>query len=127
MKRLAVFAVISAGVPIVLVGDFNSGPTDQIVFDGVPIVPPYLQLAAAGYVDTWTLRPGRPPGFTCCQMGDLLNPASLLFKRIDHIFSNVVPAATKANIVGDEVIDLATVPLWPSDHAGVAARVRLDE
>jgi hypothetical protein len=60
------------GAPIIVAGDFNSDPRDPVLLDGpIPIVPPYMQLTGAGYADTWTLRPGNPDGFSCCQEEDL--------------------------------------------------------
>jgi endonuclease/exonuclease/phosphatase family metal-dependent hydrolase len=49
--------------PIIVVGDFNSDPSDHILPGPAgPIVPPYLQLTApaAGFVDAWTQH--RPKG-----------------------------------------------------------------
>lgn len=114
------------GSPTVVVGDINSAPTDQTVFiGGAPIVPPYLQFAQAGLADVWLLRPGRPPGFTCCEQSDLSNPESIHFKRIDVIFTSGMPAQVEANLVGVDPEDKTTpLGLWPSDHAGVVARLR---
>ncbi len=72
------------GAKIILSSDINSTPLDQIIDLGPPygqIVPPYMQFVLAGYVDAWTLRPGNPPGFTCCQAENLLNPESILSDR----------------------------------------------
>ena len=88
------------------------------------IVPPYKQLAYEGYADTWNLRPGNPPGFTCCQAGDLLNLESILRERIDVIFTNEEPAGQiKVNVTGNDESDRTPSGLWPSDHAGVVTRM----
>jgi hypothetical protein len=42
--------------PLIVVGDMNSSPEDEPVFD--IIIPPYQRVVAAGYADIWTLRPG---------------------------------------------------------------------
>ena len=109
--------------PIVVVGDINSPPTDLGV--GLPIDPPYMQLEGLeGYLDTWTLRPGNPPGFTCCQEEMLLNPEPTLSERVDVIFVSESPInMVKANVVGNDEAG-KTIPsgLWPSDHAGVVTR-----
>ena len=61
-------------LPVIVVGDINSAPTDKATLvNGQKIVPPYRQLARAGYLDAWELRPGNAPGLTCCQAADLLN------------------------------------------------------
>jgi len=80
--------------PVIVVGDLNSSPEHMPVG---AILPPYMQLEMEGYVDVWTLRPGNPKGFTCCQAENLLNPESILYERVDM--------------------------LWPSDHAGVVAQM----
>lgn len=106
------------GAPIVLVGDFNSDPRDPVL-EG-PIVPPYLQMTAAGFIDAWIRhRPGNPDGYTCCQEEDLVNRKSALYERIDLIFSNENPEKVKVHLVGEQVPDKKSAGLWPSDHAGV--------
>lgn len=106
--------------PVIVVGDINSSPEDSGTIYGLE--PPYMQLEDAGYVDTWTLRPGKPKGFTCCFDGDLSIPADL-YERIDVIFSDVIPNRVKANVLGNDVADQSESGLWPSDHAGVATRM----
>jgi endonuclease/exonuclease/phosphatase family metal-dependent hydrolase len=117
------------GAPILVVGDINSSPEDPIVEAGLfTIVPPYTQFVAGGYTDAWTLRPGNPPGFTCCQLGDLSNPESILGERIDVVFSDAVPVRVRANVVGNDESDKTTPSgLWASDHAGVVARLEFAE
>ena len=66
-------------------------PIQTIIARRVPlVVPPCAQLAAA-FTDAWLLRPGRPPGFTCCERSNLSNPESMLFKRVDVVFTSGVP------------------------------------
>jgi endonuclease/exonuclease/phosphatase family metal-dependent hydrolase len=113
--------------PVVIVGDINSAPSDRtVVVNGQEVVPPYQQLSKAGYLDVWRLS-RRSPGFTCCQATDLLNTESLLFKRVDVIFSNVGPHRTAAQLVGQDEEDRTASGLWPSDHAGVIACLRFDD
>jgi hypothetical protein len=111
------------GAPLIVVGDLNSDPRDPVLDGPIPIVPPYMQLTGAGYADTWTLRPGNPAGFTCCQEEDLLNPDSDLYERVDLIFSSETPAGVKVNTVGNDQPDKTPSGLWPSDHAGVVGRL----
>ena len=116
--------------PVVVVGDINSSPEDEVIYlelDGtiLEIVPPYMQLQGAGYLDTWKLRPGKPPGFTCCQEENLLNQESIVSERVDLIFFSEFPVnKVKSNVVGNDEAD-KTIPseLWPSDHAGVVTRM----
>jgi len=113
------------GTKLMIGGDMNSSPEDQVLVVGTnTVIPPYMQLVQAGYVDTWTLRPGKSPGFTCCQAPDLLNLDSFLEERIDVIFSSELPdGKVKVNVVGNSEEDKTPSGLWPSDHAGVVARL----
>lgn len=111
-------ATTPPGKSLVVVGDMNSSPLD-------PPGAPYSQFAQGGYTDSWTLRPGAIPGFTCCQADDLSNLTSLLSQRVDMIFDLESPAKVKqARVLGD-VVSAKTPPpgvgLWPSDHGSVAA------
>jgi hypothetical protein len=81
----------------------------------------------AGYADAWNLRPGKSPGLTCCQANDLLNQESQLFKRMDVIFASSAPAETHTNLLGVDQEDKSSSGLWPSDHAGIVARLRFDQ
>lgn len=110
----------SLRAPIILVGDFNSDPRDPVLVG--PIIPPYLQLTAAGFVDAWTRhRPGNPDGYTCCQQEDLVNRKSVLYERVDLIFSSAEPEKVKVHLVGNKIPDKKPSGLWPSDHAGVVS------
>ena len=130
------------GRKLLLVGDMNSDPRDE-VFPSVPpgfppivAVPPYQQLTAlASFTDIWTKRPGAMTGkgaplvgFSCCQAEDLLNRKSELYERVDLIFSLAPPRKVQdARLLGESVSDKTPPPgrgLWPSDHASVAARLQ---
>jgi endonuclease/exonuclease/phosphatase family metal-dependent hydrolase len=122
--RLAALPNTSAS-PVILVGDINSAPTDQpTVVGGMTIVPPYVQLTQAGFIDAWPLRLGNPPGLTCCEAENLLNPVSQHHKRVDLIFSSVLPISVSTAVLGADLEDKTPSGLWPSDHAGVFARLR---
>ena len=117
-------------LPLVLLGDFNSSPTDPIDPD-TGIIPPYQQLSWAGYVDAWLQgEDAAQSGFTCCQSEDLSNTVSLMNERIDYIFyrSDVTALGDKTEIeietLGDEEEDKTPSGLWPSDHAGVTAEMK---
>jgi endonuclease/exonuclease/phosphatase family metal-dependent hydrolase len=117
---------------LIVTGDINSSPEDQPVpgpLPGLPppfdqgIVPPYVQLVEAGFTDVWMLRSRPDPGFTCCQAPDLLNELSLLDDRIDVVFTHDMLRRASAKVIGDRIADKTRSGLWPSDHAGVAARL----
>jgi hypothetical protein len=125
----------AAGTRKLVLGDINSAPTDELNLLPTPIgqlPPPYFIFTGGGFIDTWTLRPGAASGkgaplvgFSCCQLEDLSNHKSVLYERIDMIFSLTKPASVKdARLLGEVVADKTWPPglgLWPSDHASVAA------
>lgn len=99
-------------LPVILAGDLNSAA------DGSGAT--YNFLVGAGFTDA-----GAGLGNTCCHAPDLLNPSPNLTTRIDHILLRGGFAVLGAEVLGDETGDRTPSGLWPSDHAGVAARVRL--
>ena len=116
---------------LVVTGDFNSSPVDTLP-GGVPTA--YQQLTTGvlingtplpfGLADTWYLRPGNPPGFTCCELADLSNAPSIHDERIDIVFAYPTPAGkVKANVLDTEVEDKTPSGLWPSDHASVSVEL----
>lgn len=121
-------ALADETLPVIVAGDFNSGPTD-------PLSQPYGKFVAAGYKDIWQRGPlgHHDLGFTCCQDEDLLNNESAFNRRIDHIFVKspvrFLPAQavgpTITFVVGDRQKDKTPSGLWPSDHAGVVSRLRV--
>ena len=104
---------------LIVAGDFNSSPTDV---SGIGLPTAYQMLANA-FTDVWYLRPGKPPGYTCCELGDLSNAPSLHDERIDLVFGLPAPAEVKANLLDAEVDDKTPSGLWPSDHAAVSAEL----
>jgi endonuclease/exonuclease/phosphatase family metal-dependent hydrolase len=114
-------------LPIVLVGDFNAAPDDSLSA--------YTMIKNAGYTDVW-LRESNGPGtegFTCCQDPELRNAESMLSKRIDHIFvsdktgspSSSATDSAEVFLVGNHEEDKTPSGRWPSDHAGLFARLSL--
>lgn len=108
-------------LPLVVLGDFNSDPRHT----ADPAVPPYAQMAAAGYLDVWTLLPGpATAGDTCCQSETLDNRLSILNERFDHVWvrNALALGPIQADLQCEEPRDRIN-GLWPSDHAGVFARI----
>lgn len=123
--------------PVVLLGDFNSGPGDNLTA--------YRTLTRNGFVDVWTARRFRGPGLTCCSNPDLDNPTTggVYDKRIDLVLvrdrlrrghegrddRDEFLEAAQIAVVGEEPRERLLAPggyrLWPSDHAGVVATLRL--
>jgi len=102
-------------LPVVFVGDFNA----------VPGNPAYNKFINAGFADAWSLkRPGNP-GFTCCQNTAVNNPASQLSERIDLILVRGGIQVADIDLVGEKPSDRTSSGLWPSDHAGVVAKLKI--
>ena len=121
--------------PIIMVGDFNSSPEDVSgYYDGLlPYFPPYMQAVAAGYLDTWLLQSKYDEGYTDQFDEYVSDPNAELTTRIDFVFldpSDLTIDKVKCYLVGNEVSDMVPNPdnpgsyLWPSDHAGVVAKVK---
>jgi endonuclease/exonuclease/phosphatase family metal-dependent hydrolase len=99
---------------VVAVGDFNTGPGDG----------PY-QLLAGSFTDAWTALGTGDPGLTCC-FPEFLSQTSDLYSRIDLILYRGDIQALSAQVVGDDPADRTPGGLWPSDHAGVVATLRIN-
>ena len=119
-------AILAASpLPVVLVGDLNSRPTDATGAYGI-------LTGSLGLADAWVAVHGPDGGFTSGQTDDLNLPESRLDHRIDYVLYQ--PAgieAVAAEVVGEEQADRtpplpgAPYGLWPSDHAGVVAVLHL--
>ncbi|MEX0611719.1 MAG: endonuclease/exonuclease/phosphatase family protein [Pirellulales bacterium] len=110
----------NSSLPTILVGDFNS-PADG---SGSST---YASLIGAGFTDAWSVIHPGDPGYTCCQDANLLNNPSELSQRIDLILYRNGPLALEADIVGEALDDRTPSGLWPADHAGVVATLRVPE
>jgi endonuclease/exonuclease/phosphatase family metal-dependent hydrolase len=92
----------------ILVGDFNSDPAD-------PTDKAYDTALAAGF------RNPLPKRLTCCFNEDLHNPGRKESKWIDHVLVRPKLKVLKSGIVGTKQVG----GLYPSDHAGITATLRL--
>ncbi|HWP38765.1 MAG TPA: endonuclease/exonuclease/phosphatase family protein [Gemmatimonadales bacterium] len=112
-------------LPLIFVGDFNTNA------DGTSS-PTYGMLMDADFVDAWSQAHPGAPAYSCCQASDLRNTVSELVKRVDLILvrDRANPAGrfvggVQMDIVGESAADRTPSGLWPSDHAGFVARLRL--
>ena len=119
----------------ILSGDLNS---DAAAGPGAPSwTPTYDALKAAGFTDAWEQdgHAAMDVGYTCCQDADLRNGTSALDQRIDFVLlraardpaaSGRIPGSVQVDIVGEEQADrTGAAGLWPADHAGLMAGMRL--
>jgi len=114
-----------APLPVVLVGDLNSEPTDAAGAYGI-------LTGAVGLEDAWVDVHGPAGGNTSGQTDDLNLPESRIDHRIDYVlYQPGALDAVAAGVVGDQQADRtpplpgAPFGLWPSDHAGVVATLHL--
>lgn len=111
---------LAGTAPTIVMGDLND----------VPGSPMYQVLAGAGLIDVWpALHPGAT-GYTCCHALDLSNEVQQFHKRIDYVFVRDAeegrPVIGSIGRVGEVAADRIPGPahqLWPSDHAGLIARL----
>jgi len=105
-------------LPIILIGDFNSDA------DG-STTPTYSNLLTVGFEDAWVEAGVTGAAHTCCQLSHLLNTTSELDRRIDYILFSDGFTVSSIKRVGADPEDRTTSGLWPSDHAGLFAVMRL--
>ena len=135
--------------PVILVGDFNSSPTDVPgTYGSLQYIPPYLlatdpsymlalypyEYSGRYYLDTWLEQKKYDDGFTDGFDEFVSDPTAILHSRIDLIFldpHDLVLDKVSCDVVGDQVSDMVPNPndpgsdLWPSDHAGVVGDIKL--
>lgn len=108
--------------PVAVLGDLNDTPGSLM----------YQVAAGAGLTDAWAaIHPGEP-GLTCCHASDLSNPRSDMHSRIDYVLvRGTAPGDDgefgRIRLLGirqSERLDGPIHPIWPSDHAGLAATLR---
>ena len=108
---------------------------DAIVMGDLNDIPGSLMhqvLEGAGFTDGWAaLRPG-VVGFTCCHLYDLSDQIPQFSQRIDYVFVRGLTHGGKLLgqiwVTGELPADRVAGPehsIWPSDHAGLIARLNL--
>src|SRR5258708_6892053 len=99
----------NTSLPVIFSGDFNSDADsgDQT----------YLNLIAAGFVDAWIVTNPGDPGYSCS------HPTISLRVDLVLVLNKVRPL--NMDIVGNEPADLTPSGLFPSDHFGVVATLRI--
>jgi endonuclease/exonuclease/phosphatase family metal-dependent hydrolase len=108
--------------PVIMVGDFNSP---------APFGDTYQYILSEQFHDAWNSNKIRcnEDGFTFGHDADLQNQYAEFYERIDFVFTklpgdNIAPR-TRAIVVGDEYRNRTSSGLWPSDHGGVVANLKL--
>jgi endonuclease/exonuclease/phosphatase family metal-dependent hydrolase len=103
----------------ILVGDLNSDPKGAQGDRGADRTPnAYGALIDGGFSN------GLPRRETCCFAEDLHSTADPLDTWIDHILVRPKVKVVRSSRVGSSTSDMVG-GLWPSDHAGIVATLRL--
>jgi endonuclease/exonuclease/phosphatase family metal-dependent hydrolase len=102
-------------------GDFNDDPGSSM----------YQILTGAGFTDTWATLQAGEVGYSCCHVADLSDAVASFTQRIDYVFTRSATRRTRQ--LSGEVGRFGAVPaarlagpaypIWPSDHAGLVARL----
>jgi len=111
----------NTSLPVILAMDSNA-PAFPLPQD-----PTYMDFIAAGYNDAWTEIFPLVPGLTCCQAQFDNNPVSELYQRIDLILTRGNIEAQNIALFGADPATKTPGGLWPSDHAGVAAQLVVEQ
>jgi endonuclease/exonuclease/phosphatase family metal-dependent hydrolase len=103
-------------LPVIVLGDFNASESSTT----------YKNILKAGFKDSWPLIHPGDPGFSCCQDEDLLNLTSQLKERIDLVlFRGNQINVHDIKLVGAHSFNRIPSGHWPSDHAGVVAKLSI--
>jgi hypothetical protein len=87
----------------------------------------YQEIVTGGFVDEWPVTNPSDSAFTCCQAPLLSNVVTSLSNRIDLVFGSTAFVVRGAELVGATPTNIAPNVFWPSDHAGVFARLKLPD
>jgi endonuclease/exonuclease/phosphatase family metal-dependent hydrolase len=112
----------SAGMPVVLAGDFNSNAEPGPEHTGVA-----QKIVNSGYIDTWDSAHPFDPGYTWPLFGqDQNSGATNPNERIDLIFAGGKPQSWFGHASAVlSAVRTGMMPPYASDHAGVVVQLRL--
>jgi endonuclease/exonuclease/phosphatase family metal-dependent hydrolase len=121
-------------VPTVIACDCNSNPASIAARTGLPLgsgAAYRLITDGHGFSDLWLQQPDRDDPGNTAWLDELVNDDAPDFeRRIDLILARSASpghiVANRVEVTGDELGDRDPVSkLWPSDHAGVLAELRI--
>ena len=110
-----------AGSPVIMAADFNTNALDSTL---PPSRDGYDLIRQFGFTDAWAATE-KTVGFTCCQ-STLTTPNAEFSQRIDFVFLSAGLTPFNAKLTGNKP-DSRIDGLWPSDHAGLVARIWVGE
>ena len=108
-------------MPVILAMDSNAQAAP------LPQDETYIDFMAAGYNDAWSQLFPTTTGFTCCQAPLVNNVASQLYQRIDLVLTLGNIETQNIAIFGVDPSTKTSGGFWPSDHAGVAAQLQIED
>lgn len=127
LQAVELMGAMPSSMPVVLLGDFNADGNDPT---GAGSGAPYNLVRSAGFGDAWVDEHPGDAGITFGQEPTLTVAAfpsttTEPIERIDFVlYRGGGITAYDADIFGNVVADMVH-GLWPSDHAGVAATLRI--
>jgi hypothetical protein len=109
---------LDTDLPVILLGDLNSdAEADGLAYG--------LLTDLGGFEDAWSIANPGDPGLTGCHAADLLNQVVELRSRIDLVLVRDGVRVRDAEVIGIDPARRTPAGQWPSDHAGVVARVMI--
>lgn len=107
---------LQTSLPVIVLGDFNASESSAT----------YQSILKGGFKDAWPQTHPGDQGFSCCQGEDLLNQTSQLKERIDFVlFRGGQIDVSDIRLVGANSSNRISSGQWPSDHAGIVARLSI--
>jgi hypothetical protein len=114
-ELMGAFGPFNTAKPVILVGDLNSDPAD----------PSPDSDAYNVFVTTNGLADRGVTVDTCCNDANLLNAGLQYTQRIDHVLTQGSVTGVSAQRLGANPAVRTPFGLWESDHAGVAAVLKV--
>ena len=130
-ELMSTSGAVDTGKPVILLGDLNSDPADPTT----QTLPPFPETANdAAYNLIVGNESPTDGGFadrgvavnTCC-WGELITdpPPSAFSSRIDHVLSRGSISEVSSALIGNDPALRTNTDLWPSDHGGVVAKLKV--
>ncbi len=106
-------------LPVVIAADVNTTPT-------MSAPSAYTEAVSAGFADEWVRRNHGDPGYTAFQVLPTIdNATSNLSERIDYVLGLGPIAPHDLDLVGGTASARTPSGLWPADHAGLVASLKI--
>jgi endonuclease/exonuclease/phosphatase family metal-dependent hydrolase len=124
----------NTSLPTVIACDCNSNPASPAARSALPLgsgAAYRLITQSHGFTDLWLQQPGRDGRGNTARLSELVNDETADFKRrIDLVLARSASpgqiVANRVEVTGDEPSDRDPASkLWPSDHGGVVAELRI--